>query len=575
VLGGGIAWWVKPAPVVENSIVRFDHFLPEGRTFRNTGRRTIAIAPDGIRFVYNGTGGLYLRQIDQAEDRLIVGTEGPLASPAFSPDGEWIAYWDLTRQTLVKIPVTGGVAVTLVPLLGNPFGISWQQDDAIVYASASGVHRVSAGGGEPESIISDITDVPNNPQLLPDGKTVLFTITGPDRIAVQQIGSDDRRILFPGRDASYLPSGHLVYFIEDDLYAVGFDLTTMETAGGPVGLVENVVEASFSANGSAVFVSNLFASGSGTEGVLTFVNRDGTREPLDIAPADYRHPRFSPDGRQIAVEIRDAQGGSIWIYDIGTGRAIRRLTQAGDGSENTRPIWTLDGQSITFSSDRDGPASIYRQRADGSQVAERLTTAEAGTVHVPESWSPDGTLSFGVIAGGLGPSSWSIWTMSPDGEHELFRDDPNFNEFGSAFSPDGNYVAYSTNDGGGIYVQPFPPSGVTYEVVGARGGWPIWAPDGSEMFYRFVEVTPLGRGILYRVGIETDPAFSTTPEVETPVSGFSFFTNYRDFDIDPNGDRFLMIFPAGTADEETELPQPAVRVVLNWIEEVRERVPVD
>jgi hypothetical protein len=285
------------------------------------------------------------------------------------------------------------------------------------------------------------------------------------------------------------------------------------------------------------------------QSTLGIVDLDGVVRRLPVPPADYRSPRVSPDGRQLAVETIAENGQSIiWVYDLSGKTAIRRLTQEGN---NTHPIWTRDGKRVAYGSDREKAYGIYWQLADGSGLPERLTTAEEGIQHFPESWSPDGrVLSFGAIRLPLGSRSWSLWTISMDSAEKrptLFYDVPSLNEFGSAFSPDGEWIAYATNEAPfGIYVQPYPPTGVKYEISRTGGAWPVWSPSGGELFYR---LNTANVPKIKAVTITTKPVLGFTNDKDLPIQGFLPVTNYREYDIMVGGKEFIMVFPlAQTAD---------------------------
>ncbi len=218
--------------------------------------------------------------------------------------------------------------------------------------------------------------------------------------------------------------------------------------------------------------------------------------------------------------------------------------------------------------------SLYWMPADGSGVAERLTTAEEGTKHWMGAWSPDGeTLVFNVIRDIQ--TDRDIWTLSVDDrETKSLYDALGTAYFGAELSPNGEWLAYGAGPSAGaidIYVEPFPPTGSRRRISQDGAYWPLWSPEGSELFYRpSAGVT----GITLRsVDIVTEPAFAFSNEQTLPVEGFNVVAYYRDYDISPDGERLLMVFPADQADPG-EAARPQINVVLNWFEELKERVPV-
>ena len=267
-------------------------------------------------------------------------------------------------------------------------------------------------------------------------------------------------------------------------------------------------------------------------------------------------------------------GGVIWIYDLAGGTQMRQLTFEG---VSQGPIWTPDSQRITFASDRDGTMSLYEVPADGSGVPERLTTAEEGTSHWPGSWTQDGqTLLFNVER--VATTDWDIWTWSASsGETQSLYDTPDTIYLGAELSPDGKWLAYGPGNTAGaadIYVEPFPPTGARHKISQNGGLFPLWSPAGNQLFYgRMLAGTVVGIPRLRSVDLITAPEFGFTNERTLPIEGFSVANTYRDYDMTPDSERLLMVFPEGRTDG-AESSQPQINVVLNWFEELKERVPV-
>ena len=501
----GVATWILK-PSEPRPITRFRYELPPAQQFTSTGRPLVDVSRDGSQFVYVANGQLHLRPMDATEAMPIQGTRIGITSPVFSPDGRWVAYFSGPSQQLKKTASSGGAPVTITDA-SNPYGLSWSADDTIVYGQPEGIFRVAAGGGVPSLLVAaEDGEQMHGPQLLPGGEAVLFTTTrasGADRwdeaeIVVQLLDSGERKVLWTGGgDARYVPTGHLVYAREDVLFALPFDLESLKVTGGPVPITEGVQRAirpenltasanyAFSASGSGALVYVAGTDTGSNQRILALVDHDGAIEPLNAQPAPYRSPRVSPDGRKLAVETMSDEGvGVVWVYDLSGDEAIQQLTFEGD---NRRPIWTPDSRYVTFASDRGGTMSLYWKPANGSGVAERLTTADEGTVHRPGSWSPDGrTLSFWVVRGG---DDWDIWTLVREGENapESLYDAPGRMYHGPEFSPDGKWLAYGVGDtvsNQDIYVEPFPPTGARWRISQEGGNFPLWSPDASALFYR-------------------------------------------------------------------------------------------
>jgi serine/threonine-protein kinase len=605
-LAGGLAaavaaaiavWLLKPGPVVEPPpVVHFDFVLNEGQTIRNAGRDVIAVSVDGTQIVYNANDGLYLRALGEMESRRIPGTEPVMTNPFFSPDGEWIGFWDAGTSQLKKIRTAGGSAVVLTDAL-NPQGASWHPDGSrIVYGQPEGLFEVSANGGTPTLLIPPAGQL-WDPQYLPNGAILFWRGTGPDTgDIVVQVPGQDAHVLFPGERAIYVPTGHLIATdpaaAPTALFARTFDLDTLE-AGGPVPVAENATvrnnktHYAVGASGTLAYVYGEDVSPAVVvpDLVLAFVARDGTRRPLGAPPRPYRNPRVSPDGTRVAVEIldSDAGGGSIWTYDLAGDTDIRRLTQVNEGT-SLRPLWTRDGARIAFTSDRDGPSSIYWQDADGRGPAERLTTADEGKFDLPESWSPDGTLSYAIVNGSLA-GGWGLYTRSPDGASAVFYDLDGTNQWSSAFSPDGRWLAYTSVEEQGanagtdfrVFIERYPKTGERYELAVDGALNPIWSPDGTEIFYRR-GINNASRVLNSVKILETEPRFRFTTANSVAIEGFLNHQNYRDFDVMPDGSGWIMLLPTdaegGPAVTPPAPPPPdRINVVLNWFEELERRAP--
>ena len=579
-----VAWSLWPA-ATPLQISRFDYALPEGRQFRNLSWPVVAVSPDGRHIVYNATGGLYLRAIDQLEARLIPGTEAGLTNPFFSPDGQTVAFEQ--RRELKRVSISGGSPVVICAVKGggaDMFGASWGTDNMILFGAPEGIMRVSANGGTPELVIKGGEgEQVHGPQVLLDGDSVLFSVTtgkGPTRwdqaqVVVQSLRTGERKVVVRGgSDARYLPTGHLVYALGETLFAVAFDADRLEVIGGAVSVVEGIMRAvtpattseaanyDVSADGTFVYATGGVAV---TFGTLAWVDRNGKAESLSARQAPYRAPRVSPDGARVAVAMLSQDGNEdIWVVDVARGTHTR-LTS--DPAVDTLPLWTPDGTRIAFSSGRAGGASaLYWMPADGSGVAEELT--KAATNQGATSWLPDGTaLAFYDV----GVGNYDLFTVKP-GESPVRFSATSFQERGPAFSPDGRWLAYSSNETGRgeVYVTPYPGPGGRITISTGGGRSPRWSSNGRELFYRN------GRQVMV-VGVEPGPTFRAgIPRLlfegdyvqELELSGA------HNYDVSRDGQRFLMMVPA-PAEELGENARPRIVVVQNWLEELRRRVPVN
>jgi serine/threonine-protein kinase len=369
-----------------------------------------------------------------------------------------------------------------------------------------------------------------------------------------------------------------VYAARDVLFALSFDVDGLTASGRPAALVTNVHRsllpsqhagfASFAVSDSGTLVY-LRAEDVARHRVLGFADRQGGVQELDVPPGPYVNPRLSPDGRRLLVQTLNEEGrGDVWVYDLSGRSQIRQLTM---GGHSRYPMWTPDSARVTFVSDRDGTTAIDLQRIDG-HAPERLRLVSS--YGRPDSWSPDGS-TLAYRSAGADESSAAIWTLEPGTGREpvVFHDLPGSDQYESAFSPDGKWLAYTSTETGAdeVFVQPFPATGAKVRVTQRGGGFPIWSPNGRELFYRRSFDRGLNRSHgarLFAVDIATNNGVEFGPERELPVKGFLVFNSYRDYDIAPDNKRFLMVFPAGGSADP-----PRITVVQNWFEELKVRVP--
>ena len=567
-------------------VTRFVVMLPDGSQFSGTNRRLIAISPDGRQMAYAASARLLVRSMTDFEPRVIAGTEGiGLTSPIFSPDGKELAFYSGADQTIKRIAVAGGVASTICQLQGTaPLGVSWTGDSIVYGQNTRGILRVSSKGGKPELLVAASNTPPEAllaPQLLPGDRAVLFTVVPGGnlegaQLAVQPLPSGQRKILTEGTDARYVTTGHLVYWLRGTLYAVPFDVGRLELAGTPVPVVQGVNRIggspspnfSVSDTGSLIYIPGPIGSPSGRS--LVLVDRAGHDEALKVASAAYAAPRFSPDGKQLAVGIDDGKEANIWVYDLSSSKQIRQLTF---GGKNRYPVWSANGERIAFQSDHEGDLGIFWQRADGKDTAARLTTPAKGIAHTPEAWSQSNErLSFSETGGDESASLWTISLKDKDRKPERFGDIRSRAPFNSDFSPDGRWLAYTLRDGGRatVHIRSFPPSGGSHYQLRDDAHHPMWSRDGKELFYLGTANT-VG---LFAVSFteQPSPAFGIPAALASHQTFGATPVTPRNHDIARDG-KFITV--ADAAPNGSGAPTaPQIRVVLNWFEELKERVPV-
>jgi Tol biopolymer transport system component len=398
IIAGVAVWYLKP--IEPRQVMRFDYELQESHPFNDLRADVLAVSPDGKQSVYSTPKGLYLRSLGEYNAKPIMGTEGNPLNPFFSPDGKWLGYWSRVERQIKKISISGGAPVTLCDS-DVVRGASWGSDGTIVYGDiGNGIMRVSANGGTPEILVKLTGDYLVCPQILPDGKTLLFSQITADKsqIKVQSLESGEQRVLFDGDCAQYVPTGHIVYMIRNNLLALPFDLGSLEATGGSVPIIEGILRAgsiyapqfAFSASGTLVYMPGGLRNA--VKSNLVWVDREGKEEPLGVMPDPYEDPRISPDGDRIAYSIAGDGNEDIWIYDLARGTKTR-LTF--DEANDFLPIWTPDNKRIIFCSERAGRQSIFWKTADGTGKVEQIASVSDGWIW-PKSLSMDGnTIFFG------------------------------------------------------------------------------------------------------------------------------------------------------------------------------------
>jgi serine/threonine-protein kinase len=558
--------------------------VPDGQTLGLGSAKIVALSPDGKSLVYAANRQLYLRRMAEMQSRRIPGSENA-SNPIFSPDGQWIAFFQF--GDLRKIAISGGASVKLCSISGPPYGMSWV-DDTIAFAQGSqGIFAVSENGGKPEQWIKlEPDEFADSPQILPGGK-VIFSVTkvpGADRwdqgdVVVFTRSTGHRNVLIQGgAGARYLPTGHILYTLGSNLMAVRFDIQQLKVIGGPVSVVEGILRSpnfyssstgnfDVSTNGTLVYVPSSNGSAVGQR-VIVVVNRNGKSDPVRLPPGSYDNLRVSKDGKQLALTTSDDGLNTIWIYDLSGTTSLRRLTLEGS---NNWPRWSPDGRRLAFFSIREGKSGIFLHNSDGTGASENLTTAAPANTQLPWAFDPAGKILVFTACNNL--TDCGIFTIPVEGERKIqtFADEPVSAQYNAAFSPDGRWIAYVSGEGPTrtrhIYVQQFP-SGPKYQISREPSEAPAWSPDGKELFYYQTDSAKL-----VTVRIQTLPSFSFGDPAVLPIERMIQATgNPRQYDVLPDG-RILILQAVPQAATESH-PTQEIHVVLNWFRELQERVPV-
>ncbi len=551
-----ITAWRGRSNVEAPAVMRFS--APNTITARPTGTYgVIAISPDGRQIVYAASVGttkmLFRRAVDQFDATPIPGTDGG-GQPFFSPDGKWVGFF--SRHRLMKVALSGGQPIEIAHAAQSR-GAEWLEDDTIVFCPFfyGGIERVSASGGTPV-VVSKVNRAAGElshrwPHGLPGGKIILYSVgLGSSwdnaKVVAHRLDTGERKVILNGAsDARYVPTGHLVYVRGTSLYAVPFDAEALEVRGEAVEVTQGVAnhsaggaEFAFSRNGMLVYFSPGVGGDEG--GRLALVNRRG--EPLAGSLPDFAltTPRFSPDGASI-VGVR---GWDVWTFDLIRGTS----TRIAHGPRSAWPMWSQDGSRVFYSSERAGPWQAYSRPADAGDQEQRVSkTPDAVN---PISMTPDGREI--LLRVERKDTGTDIGLMTLDGNvRSLLSSDAD--ERPGAFSPDGRWVAYESDESGRneVYVLPRDRTSGRRQISNEGGTEPRWAlPD---------ELVYMNGTKLMSVAMKTEPVFSAgTPQL-------IFERHLAAFDIARDG-RILIVESPDTSKSSGRL-----NVVVNWFEEVRKR----
>jgi eukaryotic-like serine/threonine-protein kinase len=551
-----------------------------------------ALSPDGRKLAFIGTGAdtqsrLWVRAIDALNAQPLQGTEGAGGWPFWSPDGRFIVFRG--GNSLKKIESTGGPPVTLCDS-PSMLGGAWTRDDKIVFGTPAGLMQVSAAGGSPSPITAG--GLAATPSLLPDGKHFVYlgAATSPSRAGIYMGSVDTKpeqqpsnRLLADVSTVVYTPSpdpaiGYLVFVRGafapggvGTLMAQPFDTRRLGLTREAVPIAEQVLNLSFSASATdaLVYVTGS-SSGVPTEtnayirGQLTWFDREGKVLGAFGDSGVYRELALSPDGKRVAFERVDPQNLStrnIWLYDFARGVTTRFTF---DSAWDAFPLWSPDGSHVAFGSNRGGGFDLYQKASNLAGEDELLYKSE--DAKVPTSWSPDGRFLL-YFSPATPNRMWLLPLGGGGGDRKaILIERSEFNEGAPRFSPDGRWIAYSSNESGKdqIYVRPFDASvatgpssargtaGTGKWMVSKDGGLnPIWRRDGKELFY----LSSVG-GTAMAVDVNTSGVF----QAGVPKLLFKVPPGVLFWDVSADGKRFLMAAPSA----ESAAEQPKFTVVLNW-----------
>jgi serine/threonine-protein kinase len=569
----------EAAPAAAAPVSRFAQPLPMSGPLLGSGDRSaLSVSPDGssIAFTRNADA-IYLRRLGDLEPKPIHGTEGG-SMPFFSPDGRWIGF---TRDNhLFKVPTAGGIAVDLGQE-GSPQGATWLEDGTIVYINGllGDLKRIADNGRKVDLLAKPAEGrIVFDPRGVPGTDWVLYSVGDPsdldnaEIVALSLKTGQPKVILTGGSDARYVQSGHLLYVRGDALYAAPFDLRTMTVTGAGLPVVDGLSRALIVSRSGNYDVSNggtlvYLEAGSAEQAEPVWIDRQGHEERIGVAAGSYLFPRISPDGRRVVLTALNQ--GSLHALVVDVGRKVS-VPLTNTAAVEGWAVWWPDGKRVVYFIPLAG---VFAKAADGTGTRETISL-------IPNIWpeaiSSDGKdLVVTTVSGDLsdpvdGHGGIGILELEPSTPEIRWIVEPPRGQFrrNAALSPNNHWIAYESNETGAveIFVRAFPNVADAQRVSVAGGEQPAWSRDGRELFY----VEPGSPPRLMAVAVEDGDQLKlgeTRPLMDWPYPS----APGRNYDLDPNGPRFLAIKPLPAALSNVKPAQ--LHVVQNWFEELKRLVP--
>ncbi|MGH9938972.1 MAG: protein kinase domain-containing protein [Blastocatellia bacterium] len=568
----GALWaYFTRQPVADARLMKFSILAPEKSSFGQ-----IAVSPDGRHLAFTAvTGGknqLWVRAFDATDAKPLPGTQDAFF-PFWSPDSRFIGFF--ANGWLKKIEVTGGPVQTLCEV-DIPMGAAWSRDGVILFAQVPlGLLRISATGGE----VTQVTTYDKSrqefphcyPRWLPDGRHFLYSISSElKEMRGLYVGSLDgavkRRLLDAGPVIAYMPAvpgdptdgdGWLVFVRDETLLAQRFDTRRLAFTGDPFSLSDKV--------GSDLFFTNFSTFTVSDNGVLVFdpspnrqrrqylfVDRSGRpTKSLDVVAGIFQF-WLSPDEKRFIADRVDPQIGTydLWMYDVADAHAARFTF---DPQHDYNPVWSPDGSRIAWASSQDGRGNLYQKAAN--LAGDKTLLLKSDLTKFPTDWSEDGRF---IIYSQIDPKTKSnVWFLPASGSGEVkpfpvLQTDAN--ESAGTLSPDGRWLAYSSDVSGRleVYVQGYPEGGGKRQISTGGGDIPRWRRDGRELFYYS------GDGKLMAAPVKSGENFETGAAVSLFEFRAGTVQSFAPYAVTTDGQRFLI-----NAVVETE-PNAPLTVVVNW-----------
>jgi serine/threonine protein kinase/Tol biopolymer transport system component len=538
----------------------------------------MAVSPDGQRLAIvaigaNGMTTLWLRPLGTASAQPLAGTEGA-SLPFWSPDGRFIGFF--ANGKLKKIDAAGGPVQTICSAPSGHGG-TWNRDGVIVFAPDifSTLYRVPAAGGAPVALPlnqSRKEQVHRFPYFLPDGRHFIYragrsggyTRDEGNGIYVGSLDSSESKLILPADTYAVYASAHLLFWRDGALMAQPFDVQSLQLSGDAVPIAEQVqmnlseVRACFSVSENGVLVFQSGSRGAGAQTPLTWFDRDGKREARQSEPVYGASPHLSPDGQKVAAMLFDVQIGStdIWLYDSALTRKSRFTF---DPAFDNNPVWSPDGRSLVFNSDRKARLKfdLYLKDASGARDEEPLF--ESDEYKRATSWSADGRFIAYISSEGRNGKG-DIWVLPLAGERKPFPfiQTPQIDEERARFSPDGRFVAYDSDESGKrqVYVTPFPGPGGKQQVSTDGGEDPVWRGDGRELFF-------LSEGKMMATEVKANGSGVDIGNARLLFDALTGFGPTTHYDVTRDGKRFIVA-------EIGEGGSAPMNLVVNWTAELKQ-----
>jgi serine/threonine-protein kinase len=544
-------WFAMRAPAPETPpVARLELRAAPGTAF-DRDLQPIAISPDGRSIAWSaceiasGRCAIYVRALDALEPRALAGTDGG-HSPVFSPDARWIAFF--ADGAIKKIAVAGGAPTTLASA-PDPAGAAWSADGRIAFAgsAAGGLSVVNGESGVAQALTrvrSQRDELRHrNPAWLPDG-TLLFTIASapgldvPGELAATRLSSDDIHLLRRGvTRAAPAGPGYLLLATAADLQAAAFDERALALTG-PTDAVP------VPAGGGAP----RFAAGSSALAVVQ-ASRPPDRawtDGVDATPlARLTQIAIAPDSRRAAGVIVDNDRADVWVADL-TSNGLTRMTF---GGTNVSPAWSPDGRRLFYAARDDGGIFRAVSRDIADRNAPPAPVASAPAQAFPSSVSGDGSVALTIYRDGR----TTVAIAAHDGGSARVLTDGPFDEAAAVFSPDGRWIALESTESGRSEVVVRASTGGQRQAISSEGGrHPRWSGDGRSIYFES------GRRLMEAAFVPDGSGAPSRPAVM----------------VDHAVEQVLAVTPSGRVLVERQPPAEGAVFVLQWLRELRERLPL-